>query len=432
MKLSIFETPANFAMSHQAAVKSSKGNGLFGEILQLKMQTDEGAPKNSSEGLNESSGLIGLIGDALTSLKQLLEDGNSSLDDDVKELLQTAVDLLERMKDAKVEDASQSVEEALDGIILTANQILADSQNEHDFDRLQEVLKELTAEAIGNTASFQQKNEELPLHTLPGYFVRPIVTTKTEDSATDEQLVNAKHAEGRQMKSETGEFSKQPVNLENEDDLQPAIRLQQAEVKGSADGKALLMEGNDQKAPQEGSVQTKPITSGGQAANLNSAAETEEVIVRLAGNASNERLAKELIRQFTSVLQKSHFNRALQTKSLTIRLYPEHLGSLRIELTQRDGAMIARILASTSMAKDILDSQIHQLRQAFVQQNIQVDKVDISYQEGLDKYSSQDQRSNDQEKPGSDQGSNKEAFSGEKDEEEFSRFLQKVLFEMEV
>ncbi len=40
--------------------------------------------------------------------------------------------------------------------------------------------------------------------------------------------------------------------------------------------------------------------------------------------------------------------------------------------------MTARILASTALGKEMLDSQLHQLRSAFLQQNLQVERIDVS------------------------------------------------------
>lgn len=90
--------------------------------------------------------------------------------------------------------------------------------------------------------------------------------------------------------------------------------------------------------------------------------------------------AEQLIRQFENILAKSQFSNIGGTQKLMIKLHPEHLGSLRIELIQKDGSMIAKMLTSTQAAKHLLESQLHSLKQAFASQNIQVDKIEISQQ----------------------------------------------------
>jgi flagellar hook-length control protein FliK len=91
-------------------------------------------------------------------------------------------------------------------------------------------------------------------------------------------------------------------------------------------------------------------------------------------NSRNETLIKEM----QTIFKRSNFGQADGTNRLLIKLYPEHLGQVRIELLQVNGIMTARILASTALGKDMLDSQLHQLRSAFLQQNLQVERIDVS------------------------------------------------------
>ncbi|MDF2039715.1 flagellar hook-length control protein FliK [Cytobacillus oceanisediminis] len=88
----------------------------------------------------------------------------------------------------------------------------------------------------------------------------------------------------------------------------------------------------------------------------------------------------QLMQQFENILSKSSFLKTGGTQKLFIKLNPDHLGALRIELIQKDSAMIARILTSTGSAKEILDSHINGLKQAFSSQNIQIERIEISQQ----------------------------------------------------
>ncbi|MET3656120.1 flagellar hook-length control protein FliK [Sporosarcina psychrophila] len=91
-------------------------------------------------------------------------------------------------------------------------------------------------------------------------------------------------------------------------------------------------------------------------------------------NGRNEALIKEM----QTIFKRANFGQADGTNRLLIKLYPEHLGQVRIELLQVNGIMTARILASTALGKDMLESQLHQLRSAFLQQNLQVERIDVS------------------------------------------------------
>lgn len=115
---------------------------------------------------------------------------------------------------------------------------------------------------------------------------------------------------------------------------------------------------NDMVTPQ--TVQTKP--------------DTFQVTLPTAKPAQSEALLKEM----QAIINRAQISNAQGITRLTIKLYPENLGTVRIELVQNDGVLTARILASTAHGRELLDSQAHQLKQAFVQQNIQVDRLDIA------------------------------------------------------
>ena len=115
---------------------------------------------------------------------------------------------------------------------------------------------------------------------------------------------------------------------------------------------------NEVVTPQ--TVQTKP--------------DTFQVTLPTAKPAQSEALLKEM----QAIINRAQISNAQGITRLTIKLYPENLGTIRIELVQNDGVLTARLLASTAHGREMLDSQAHQLKQAFVQQNIQVDRLDIA------------------------------------------------------
>lgn len=86
---------------------------------------------------------------------------------------------------------------------------------------------------------------------------------------------------------------------------------------------------------------------------------------------------QQFLNQLQTVLSKSVFQKFGNMEQLTLRLHPEELGTLKIQLIQQDHGLTARIVTSTPAAKEILESQLHALRQAFVQQNITVDRIEL-------------------------------------------------------
>lgn len=64
---------------------------------------------------------------------------------------------------------------------------------------------------------------------------------------------------------------------------------------------------------------------------------------------------------------------------MILRLAPENLGSLRIEILQTDGNLVAKIMTTTAQAKDALDAHLNSLKHGLSSQNINVDKIEINF-----------------------------------------------------
>lgn len=112
--------------------------------------------------------------------------------------------------------------------------------------------------------------------------------------------------------------------------------------------------------------------------NMQQLSKVEQLVLHVGKDAKPVNY-QQFIKDFSNILAKSQFMQSDGTNRLLIKLYPEHLGSLRIEVLQDNGILTAKMFATTGAAKDILDSQLHQLKSAFSQQNIQVDKVDVIF-----------------------------------------------------
>ena len=88
--------------------------------------------------------------------------------------------------------------------------------------------------------------------------------------------------------------------------------------------------------------------------------------------------AETFVKEFQSIIERMQISKNMAGTKLLIKLYPENLGSIRVELSQKDGLLTARFLASTAIGKDMLESQIQQLKQGLVNQHIQLDRIDVA------------------------------------------------------
>lgn len=109
-----------------------------------------------------------------------------------------------------------------------------------------------------------------------------------------------------------------------------------------------------------------------------------ELFASFAGAAQSENsnpVSTQVSDQMVKWMGKSSFHlEPGGTKNLTITLYPEHLGKLTVSVTQTSDGMIARIIAGTKTAKDLLESGIGQLRNDLAAQGVTIGQIDVSRQ----------------------------------------------------
>lgn len=145
----------------------------------------------------------------------------------------------------------------------------------------------------------------------------------------------------------------------------PTVQTTQTETKTTSQGLQQVVTKSETTETQSlGANTTQQIT-------------TKTITVTLP-NTNQASQSEALVKEFQNLLNRSQITTTQGTTKLLLKLYPENLGSIRIEVMQKDGVLSARLLASTSLGKELLDGQIHQLRNAFAQANIQMDRIDIA------------------------------------------------------
>lgn len=101
--------------------------------------------------------------------------------------------------------------------------------------------------------------------------------------------------------------------------------------------------------------------------------------------------SEALVKQIEQVINRNQLSNNQGQIKLLLKLYPENLGQIRVELFHKDGVMQARLLASTGQAKDLLDANLNQLKTALAGQNIQMERIDIAQSLQSTEQSSRDQ-----------------------------------------
>ncbi|ATP39355.1 flagellar hook-length control protein [Solibacillus sp. R5-41] len=131
-----------------------------------------------------------------------------------------------------------------------------------------------------------------------------------------------------------------------------------------------------QQVTQQTGTKTEQETSTPVGLQQQQMAQTKTVSITLP--AEKPAQSEALIKEIQNLLNRSQLSGQQGNMKLLLKLFPENLGQIRIELVQKDGVLSARLLASTALGKELLDNNINQLKSGLVAQNIQMDRIDIA------------------------------------------------------
>lgn len=99
----------------------------------------------------------------------------------------------------------------------------------------------------------------------------------------------------------------------------------------------------------------------------------EQFTVHTSGNS--EQLNQDLVQAFEKVMAKSIFGKTLAgNMQLKMQLTPHNLGQINVELTEVNGEMMVKLIATTDAAKEALEANMKELRHMFSPHNVVVEK----------------------------------------------------------
>lgn len=124
-------------------------------------------------------------------------------------------------------------------------------------------------------------------------------------------------------------------------------------------------------------------------------------------NAPNEAIAANTAQGSDSLVNAKSILEQIQNQikltagtditKMEFQLYPEHLGKLTIQIASKDGAITAHIRAQEQAVKEVLESQIVQLRENMNSQGLKVDAVEVTVESHEFERNLEQGRQNEQE-----------------------------------
>ena len=105
--------------------------------------------------------------------------------------------------------------------------------------------------------------------------------------------------------------------------------------------------------------------------------ETQQYMIHLQQSHRVEPVSEQLLHKFEAVIRNSQFLKPnANINQLSIMLQPEHLGNMTLRLMQAKGEMTVKIIVSSQMAKEMLESNIHQLKHLFSPHQVTIERDD--------------------------------------------------------
>ncbi|MCA1064529.1 flagellar hook-length control protein FliK (plasmid) [Rossellomorea sp. AcN35-11] len=102
----------------------------------------------------------------------------------------------------------------------------------------------------------------------------------------------------------------------------------------------------------------------------------------------------KFMNQLESILKSTRFSHIAKNQTqMTIQLRPDNLGFMTIKVEQVNQELVARIITSTAATKELIESNLHQLRHL----NIQVDKFEVNTQQSNQFAQEQDQANQEEQ-----------------------------------
>ncbi|SFL46251.1 flagellar hook-length control protein FliK [Paenibacillus sp. 1_12] len=113
---------------------------------------------------------------------------------------------------------------------------------------------------------------------------------------------------------------------------------------------------------------------------------TKPPVILMQAPSFVEDMTQLVIKSFTLDTKQDGFTEA------KLSLYPQNLGQVDVKLTMHNGLLVAQFMADSSLGKEMLESQLSQLRTTLQSQGIQVEKIEVSQNQAFQSGMFQEQR----------------------------------------
>ncbi|WP_457852328.1 flagellar hook-length control protein FliK [Priestia megaterium] len=115
--------------------------------------------------------------------------------------------------------------------------------------------------------------------------------------------------------------------------------------------------------------------------DMNAFAKEEKVpqfSIDLRQATSEYQQSSDLVNGLQKIWSKASISTEEGASNLSIKLWPDQLGTISIEVRQQAHKTTAQVVVSSAKTKELLDANLFRLRQALTSQHVSVDEVDVA------------------------------------------------------
>ncbi|MBI2890144.1 MAG: flagellar hook-length control protein FliK [Nitrospirae bacterium] len=157
--------------------------------------------------------------------------------------------------------------------------------------------------------------------------------------------------------------------------MKSAADLRLLQASGLAPEPAALLGSAQGSAGQDAGTQGQPWTAFHQSVLLSRGDATAAADAEAPVPQSRGELGRDLIHQ---IVDKARLQNGRHESKLEIQLKPEFLGRVRIEISSREGQVSVNIHTENQSVKNLLDSNLPALRDAFQAQGLKLEGLEVS------------------------------------------------------
>ena len=336
------------------------------EVEETAMETAKKVLEAAKEVSEVSNGETEPVSDELLP-EELINalEGILALLTEVKQTVMDALGLTEEQFQTTLDEIGVTLQDLLDKDVLQQFYLQANGADVADFITSENLLNNFTdltqaVEQLVQNAELTPEMEQLlaegNVEQMLAKVEQPLVLNETKQP---EVKTDNSESDTEQAVAETKETVQVEVVKVAEESAESETELNENSLSDSRP------QAKDE--PTLGEKFLENLTMSTQTAAIGEANLAEEAVTSVA---QMREIVDQIVEKIKVVIQPEQTNMELQ-------LNPEHLGRVHLTITEKEGMMTAQFAAETHAAKEAIESQLVQLREALQEQGLKVESIEV-------------------------------------------------------